>query len=146
MKFLLWLSVPLVALDQLTKLLIQKNIPYGDEVPIIPGFFSLVHVSNTGAAFSLLQGNNLFFIILATVVPTLSPSMDIQVSSNFERLVFEAYDRDPPPVRGAMASLAQSRRFKLTESALGAIRALSRAMSACGARDTYTSVVSRALR
>jgi signal peptidase II len=66
MKFLL-LSVPLIGLDQLTKWLIQKNIPYGNEVPIIPGFFSLVHVSNTGAAFSLLQGNNLFFIILATV-------------------------------------------------------------------------------
>jgi signal peptidase II len=67
MKFLLLLAVPLIGLDQLTKWLVQKNIPYGNEVPIIPGFFSLVHVSNTGAAFSLLQGNNLFFIILATV-------------------------------------------------------------------------------
>jgi signal peptidase II len=67
MKFLLLLSVPLIGLDQLTKWLVQKNIPYGNEVPIIPGFFSLVHVSNTGAAFSLLQGNNLFFIILATL-------------------------------------------------------------------------------
>ncbi|HZC35657.1 MAG TPA: signal peptidase II [Chthoniobacterales bacterium] len=67
MKFLLLLSLPLVLLDQLTKWLIQQNIPYGDEMPIIPGFFSLVHVNNTGAAFSLLQGNNLFFIVLATV-------------------------------------------------------------------------------
>ena len=64
MKFLLLLSVPLILLDQLTKGLIQKSIPYGGEIPIIPGFFSLVHVSNTGAAFSLLQGNNLFFIVL----------------------------------------------------------------------------------
>ena len=67
MKFLLLLSVPLIGLDQLTKWLIQKNIPYGNEVPIIPGFFSLVHVSNTGAAFSLLQGNNPFFIVLGTL-------------------------------------------------------------------------------
>jgi signal peptidase II len=67
MKFLLLLSLPLVLLDQLTKWLIQQNIPYGGEVPIIPGFFSLVHVSNTGAAFSLLQGNNLFFIALAAL-------------------------------------------------------------------------------
>ena len=67
MKFLLLLSVPLIGLDQLTKWLIQRNIPYGNEVPIIPGFFSLVHVSNTGAAFSLLQGNNPFFIVLGTL-------------------------------------------------------------------------------
>ncbi len=67
MKLLLQLSVPLILLDQLTKWLIQKNIPYGSEVPIIPGFFSLVHVSNTGAAFSLLQGNNLFFIVLGAL-------------------------------------------------------------------------------
>lgn len=67
MKLLLRLSVPLILLDQLTKWLIQKNIPYGSEIPIIPGFFSLVHVSNTGAAFSLLQGNNFFFIVLGAL-------------------------------------------------------------------------------
>ena len=33
--------------------------------------------------------------------PTQSPSMDIQVSSNFERLLFEAYGRDAAAVRGA---------------------------------------------
>jgi signal peptidase II len=65
MKFLLLITIPLILLDQLTKWLVQVNIPYGAEVPIIPGFFSLVHVSNTGAAFSIFQGNNLFFIALA---------------------------------------------------------------------------------
>jgi signal peptidase II len=65
MKFLVLITVPLILLDQLTKWLVQVNIPYGAEVPIIPGFFSLVHVSNTGAAFSIFQGNNLFFIALA---------------------------------------------------------------------------------
>jgi threonine synthase len=56
------------------------------------------------------------------VVPTTSPSMDIQVASNFERLLFEAYDRDATAVRAAMASLAQSRRFRLSSRALSAIR------------------------
>jgi threonine synthase len=60
---------------------------------------------------------------LRDVVPTASPSMDIQVSSNFERLMFEAYGRDPAPVRAAMAALAQSRRFKLSDRALVEIRA-----------------------
>ena len=57
------------------------------------------------------------------VVATASPSMDIQVSSNFERLLFEAHGRDPKPVRAAMASLAQSRRFSVAPAALAAIRA-----------------------
>ena len=45
------------------------------------------------------------------VVPTTSPSMDIQVSSNFERFLFEAVGRDASVIRGQMASLAQSGRF-----------------------------------
>ncbi|MCB1475656.1 MAG: threonine synthase, partial [Rhodobiaceae bacterium] len=50
---------------------------------------------------------------LAGVVPTTSPSMDIQISSNFERLLFEAGGRDAAAVRAAMASLAQSGGFDL---------------------------------
>jgi len=61
---------------------------------------------------------------LHEVVATTSPSMDIQVASNFERLVFEAYGRDPQPVRAAMASLAQSRRFSVSTRALSEMRAL----------------------
>jgi threonine synthase len=53
---------------------------------------------------------------------TSSPSMDIQVSSNFERLVFEATGRDAAAVRALMASLQQSGRFVLPDAALGAIR------------------------
>jgi threonine synthase len=53
---------------------------------------------------------------------TASPSMDIQVSSNFERLVFEATGRDSAVVRGLMASLTQSGRFTLPGAALAAIR------------------------
>jgi threonine synthase len=61
---------------------------------------------------------------LHEVVATTSPSMDIQVASNFERLLFDAYGRDPKPVRAAMASLAQSRRFSVSTRALSAMRAL----------------------
>jgi threonine synthase len=59
---------------------------------------------------------------LREVVATASPSMDIQVSSNFERLLFEASGRDAAQVRGLMANLAQSRRFSLSSQALAAIR------------------------
>jgi len=51
-----------------------------------------------------------------------SPSMDIQISSNFERLLFEASGRDAASVRRLMASLKQSGRFVLPDSVLAAIR------------------------
>ena len=59
---------------------------------------------------------------LREVIATTSPSMDIQVSSNFERLLFDAYDRDSRAVRALMGSLAQSRRFTIAPGALAAIR------------------------
>ncbi len=58
------------------------------------------------------------------VVATSSPSMDIQVSSNFERLLFDAYDHDAADVRALMASLAQSRRFSIAARALSKMREL----------------------
>ncbi|MEM7774602.1 MAG: threonine synthase [Pseudomonadota bacterium] len=51
------------------------------------------------------------------VVATTSPSMDIEVSSNFERYLFEAQGRDAAVVRGQLASLAQSGQFSLGAAA-----------------------------
>ncbi|MEO1749646.1 MAG: threonine synthase, partial [Pseudomonadota bacterium] len=56
------------------------------------------------------------------VVKTTSPSMDIQISSNFERLLFEAHDRDALAVRNAMESLKQQGSFSIDDEALGKIR------------------------
>ncbi|WP_185969791.1 MULTISPECIES: threonine synthase [Rhizobium] len=56
------------------------------------------------------------------VIATTSPSMDIQISSNFERLLFEAYGREPAAVRSAMSGLRQSGAFEIQPEALKAIR------------------------
>jgi threonine synthase len=64
------------------------------------------------------------FYELRDVVATTSPSMDIQVSSNFERLLFDAYGRDAPSVRTLMGSLAHSRRFAVSAQALKNLRAM----------------------
>jgi threonine synthase len=56
------------------------------------------------------------------VKATTSPSMDIQISSNFERLLFEAYGRDASKVRAAMDSLKQSNGFEIGEKALKFIK------------------------
>jgi threonine synthase len=61
---------------------------------------------------------------LREVEPTSSPSMDIQVASNFERLLFDIHGRNGRAVRALMASLAQSRQFALSAQALSGLRAV----------------------
>jgi len=70
MKLLLFLSLPLYALDQLTKWLVVQHIEqgYDNRVSVIPGFFDLVYLVNTGAAFSVFSNNNIFFIALSVCV------------------------------------------------------------------------------
>ena len=53
---LLWLGIALVVLliDQLTKVLIVNSFAWGDSQPIT-GYFNLVRVHNSGAAFSFLS-------------------------------------------------------------------------------------------
>jgi threonine synthase len=70
-----------------------------------------------------------------------SPSMDIQVSSNFERLLFEASGRDANLVRRLMESLRQSGRFVLPDAVLAAIR---EDFDAGRADETETSAAIRA--
>ncbi len=77
------------------------------------------------------------------VIATTSPSMDIQVSSNFERLLFDAYERDSHAVRALMGLLAQSRRFTIASGALAAIRAR---FSADRADEEETAATIRTLR
>src|SRR5438046_10309985 len=68
MKFILFLSLPLYALDQWTKQLVLRFV--SSEGPgriVIPDFFSLVNVTNTGAAFGSFRNNNTFFIVISSV-------------------------------------------------------------------------------
>ncbi len=55
---------------------------------------------------------------LGEVHPTMSPSMDIQVSSNFERLLFDVYDRDGGAVVKLMDQLKEQRRFEVPRDRL----------------------------
>jgi threonine synthase len=73
---------------------------------------------------------------LREVTPTQSPSMDIQVSSNFERLLFDVYGRDAAPIRALMGALDQSRGFSIAEGPLASIRA---EFEACAAYEADTT-------
>lgn len=68
---LLWsLAGAVLVLDQLSKFAINRSLPLGTYGPpyhiaVIPGFFNLVHVGNTGAAWSLFSGKSTLLALLA---------------------------------------------------------------------------------
>ena len=67
MKILLLLTLPLYLLDQVTKNLVLRFVDSSEPRVVIPDFFTLVHVTNTGAAFGSFRNNNGFFIALSCV-------------------------------------------------------------------------------
>lgn len=67
MKWILSISLPLYALDQITKYWILGHVDAESNVPLIPRWFYLVNVTNTGAAFGSFKNNNAFFIVLSLI-------------------------------------------------------------------------------
>lgn len=57
----------LLIIDQGLKLLIRSKVPLLEEVEVIPGFFSIYHIENKGAAFSLFSGATIVLIILSVL-------------------------------------------------------------------------------
>jgi len=72
------------------------------------------------------------------VHPTMSPSMDIQVASNFERLLFDLCERDGAQVRRLMAGFSQRGELSVPADALGRARELFDAASADEAQTGAT--------
>ena len=67
MKFIFFLSLPLYALDQWTKQLVLRFISPDESRIVLPDFFHLVNVTNTGAAFGSFRNNNTLFIVISAV-------------------------------------------------------------------------------
>ena len=61
------ISALLVGLDQWSKYLTVQNISLGETKEFIPGFLSLTHLRNTGAAWSLLEGKMIFFYVITVI-------------------------------------------------------------------------------
>jgi threonine synthase len=98
-------------------------VPTGNFGDILAGFVAERMGLPVGRLTIATNDNDILARTLATgsyttrgVRPTFSPSMDIQVSSNFERVLFELSGRDAALVRAQMGSLAQSGSFDLSDS------------------------------
>ncbi|MDR1568699.1 MAG: signal peptidase II [Streptococcaceae bacterium] len=58
------LIIVLVAIDQLIKYQIVANITLGERIDFIPNILSLTYLKNNGAAWSILEGQMWFFIVI----------------------------------------------------------------------------------
>ena len=62
--FMSLFALGIVGLDQLSKYLTVANIPLYADVPFLPGILGLTYVQNTGAAFSMLEGQQWLFALI----------------------------------------------------------------------------------
>jgi threonine synthase len=109
---------------------VSFSVPTGNFGDILAGWAAKRMGLPVGRLMIATNANDILARTLATgayevrgVAPTTSPSMDIQVSSNFERLLFETLDRDSSAVNRLMAGLKQSGAFTLDPATLARIRA-----------------------
>ncbi|MGI6727623.1 MAG: signal peptidase II [Anaerovoracaceae bacterium] len=58
----------LIIVDQFTKYIIQSNLDLNQSVSVIEGVFHITYIHNYGAAFSILEGKQGFFIAVTSVV------------------------------------------------------------------------------
>ena len=66
-----WPTAAVLVLDQLTKAIVVRTLAVHETVPVIPGWFNLVHVRNRGMAFGFLNRGDaqtgFFFLVAATI-------------------------------------------------------------------------------
>jgi len=59
--------IVLLGIDQISKLLVLKHLQNVTTIPIINNIFHLTYVENRGAAFGMLQNNQMIFVVIASI-------------------------------------------------------------------------------
>lgn len=67
MIFPVIMIIALVAIDQLIKFQTIARLSLGEQIQVIPNFFSITYVRNEGAAWSILEGKMWFFFIITII-------------------------------------------------------------------------------
>ena len=82
-----------IVLDQSTKLMIQQTLPLFKKVEIIPGFFNLIHVRNTGGAFGIFGGEkgplgSVLFLVASLIAVGILVILFLRVKEHERALAF----------------------------------------------------------
>lgn len=80
----------LLCIDQIIKIIVNNFMTLYDEITIIPNFFSIFYVKNTGAAFSILE-DNVTLLIAITVIFILLFNRFIKDIKEFNKLTIASY-------------------------------------------------------
>ena len=114
---------------------ISYSVPTGNFGDVYAGYIAkqmglpidqLVVATNTNDILSRTLSNGEYKV--GETVPTISPSMDIQVSSNFERLLFNLYGSSGTEVKNLMENLQQAGQFNISEERLAVAKETFNAM------------------
>ncbi len=57
-----------IMIDLILKLIVSSKLVENDSLKVIPNFFSIYYLKNTGAAFSILQDSTVFLVILSAII------------------------------------------------------------------------------
>lgn len=110
---------------------ISFTVPTGNFGDILAGFLAREMGLPIKRLVIATNQNNILHRCLETgdytrqgVTPSISPSMDIEVSSNFERALFRAYGNDGAAIAGLMEELKSAGAFTVSASAIGVLRGI----------------------
>jgi signal peptidase II len=67
LRYVSLITIPLFVVDQISKAVIVRYFQEGDHLPVIPGFFDIVRVHNTGVAFGRFNGSEYSNLIFGAV-------------------------------------------------------------------------------
>ncbi len=108
---------------------VDFTVPTGNFGDIFAGYIAKRMGLPIGQLVIATNQNDILHRTIATgehtkhgVTASISPSMDIQVSSNFERALYYAYDQDPAAVAHEMQALQTEGGFSVSQGALQALR------------------------
>ena len=68
MTIIIYISIILLLIDQISKILVVKLIDINSSIELIKNFFYLTYTHNTGAAFSILTDKRIFLILIAVII------------------------------------------------------------------------------
>ncbi len=86
----------IILLDQFTKGLILRYLPFNNSIPVIKGFFNITHIRNPGGAFGLM----------ANLSPILRSIVFLFISSLAVGLIFYFYQKTPAKYSWLAAAFA----------------------------------------